>query len=378
MTGRGIGGNGSRSERIGSLDVRVGVVGCGYWGPHLIRNLFDMVDVELVVVAEQRDERLQYVRRSYPTVRRFADDRKLLECDIDAVVIATPIQTHFELAREALLAGKHILVEKPLATNVADAAELVRLAAAEDRILMVGHTFLYNPAVRELRRLVQEGELGRIYYGDSARLNLGLFQRHANVVWDLAPHDVSILTYVLGQKPVEVSARGSTCVRPDVHDVCYLQLMFSGGTSVNVHVSWLDPDKVRRLTLVGDRRMAVYNDVSTVDRLRIYDSGIECPNVDNYGEFELAYRHGGISIPYIAWREPLRMECEHFVHCVRTGEEPLSGGQQGLVVVAALEAASRSLANGGTRERVEITGAEPGWTAVHGDRRLGLVSATAS
>lgn len=378
MTGRGIGGNGSRSERIGSLDVRVGVVGCGYWGPHLIRNLFDMVDVELVVVAEQRDERLQHLRRSYPTVRLFADYRKLLECDIDAVVIATPIQTHFELAREALLAGKHILVEKPLATNVADAAELVRLAAAEDRILMVGHTFLYNPAVRELRRLVQEGELGRIYYGDSARLNLGLFQRHANVVWDLAPHDVSILTYVLGQKPVEVSARGSTCVRPDVHDVCYLQLMFSGGTSVNVHVSWLDPDKVRRLTLVGDRRMAVYNDVSTVDRLRIYDSGIECPNVDNYGEFELAYRHGGISIPYIAWREPLRMECEHFVHCVRTGEEPLSGGQQGLVVVAALEAASRSLANGGTRERVEITGAEAGWTAVHGDRRLGLVSATAS
>ena len=378
MTGRGIGGNRSCSEQIGSLDVKVGVVGCGYWGPHLIRNLFDMVDVELVVVAEQRDERLQYLRRSYPTVRLFADYRKLLECDIDAVVIATPIQTHFELARDALLAGKHILVEKPLATNVAEATELVRLAAAEDRILMVGHTFLYNPAVRELRRLVQEGELGRIYYGDSARLNLGLFQRHADVVWDLAPHDISILTYVLGQRPVEVSARGSTCVRPDVHDVCYLQLMFSGGTSVNVHVSWLDPDKVRRLTLVGDRRMAVYNDVSTVDRLRIYDSGIECPNVDNYGEFELAYRHGGISIPYIAWREPLRMECEHFVHCVRTGEEPLSGGQQGLVVVAALEAASRSLTNGGTRERVEITGPEPGWAAGYSDRRLGLVSATAS
>lgn len=377
MSRRPDGGNGSRGEQIRSLHVKVGVIGCGYWGPHLIRNLFDMVNVDLVVVAEQREERLQFVRRSYPTVRLFGDHRKLLECDIDAVVIATPIQTHFELAREALLAGKDVLVEKPLATTVAEANELVRLAAAEGRILMVGHTFLYNPAVRELRRLVQEGELGRIYYGDSARLNLGLFQRHANVVWDLAPHDISILTYVLGQKPVEVSARGSTCVRPDVHDVCYLQLLFSGGTSVNVHVSWLDPDKVRRLTLVGDRKMAVYNDVSTVDRLRIYDSSVECPKVDNYGEFELAYRHGGISIPYIAWREPLRMECEHFVHCVRTGEEPLSGGQQALAVVSALEAASRSLANGGTRERVEITGAEPGRTAADGAHGLGLMSASA-
>lgn len=377
MSRRPDGGNGSRGEQIRSLHVKVGVIGCGYWGPHLIRNLFDMVNVDLVVVAEQREERLQFVRRSYPTVRLFGDHRKLLECDIDAVVIATPIQTHFELAREALLAGKDVLVEKPLATTVAEANELVRLAAAEGRILMVGHTFLYNPAVRELRRLVQEGELGRIYYGDSARLNLGLFQRHANVVWDLAPHDISILTYVLGQKPVEVSARGSTCVRPDVHDVCYLQLLFSGGTSVNVHVSWLDPDKVRRLTLVGDRKMAVYNDVSTVDRLRIYDSSVECPKVDNYGEFELAYRHGGISIPYIAWREPLRMECEHFVHCVRTGEEPLSGGQQALAVVSALEAASRSLANGGTRERVEMTGAEPGRTAADGAHGLGLMSASA-
>lgn len=377
MSRRPDGGNGSRGEQIRSLHVKVGVIGCGYWGPHLIRNLFDMVNVDLVVVAEQREERLQFVRRSYPTVRLFGDHRKLLECDIDAVVIATPIQTHFELAREALLAGKDVLVEKPLATTVAEANELVRLAAAEGRILMVGHTFLYNPAVRELRRLVQGGELGRIYYGDSARLNLGLFQRHANVVWDLAPHDISILTYVLGQKPVEVSARGSTCVRPDVHDVCYLQLLFSGGTSVNVHVSWLDPDKVRRLTLVGDRKMAVYNDVSTVDRLRIYDSSVECPKVDNYGEFELAYRHGGISIPYIAWREPLRMECEHFVHCVRTGEEPLSGGEQALAVVSALEAASRSLANGGTRERVEITGAEPGRTAADGAHGLGLMSASA-
>ena len=376
MTERGKGGHEAQCEQIQQLRVKVGVIGCGYWGPHLVRNLYEMVDVDLVAVAEQRAERLQYVRRSYPTVRLFDDHRKLLECDMDAVVIATPIQTHFELARDALLAGKHILVEKPLATRVDEAAELVRLATVRRRILMAGHTFLYNPAVRELRRVVQDGELGRIYYGDSARLNLGLFQRYANVIWDLAPHDISILTYVLDQRPVMVSARGSTCVRPDVHDVCYLELTFSGGTTAHVHVSWLDPDKVRRLTLVGNRRMAVYNDISTVDKLRIYDSGVECPRVDNYGEFELAYRHGGISIPYIAWREPLRLECEHFVHCVRTGEEPLSGGEQGLVVVAALEAADRSLKNGGTREHVDTAGAAP--PTAMGDGPLQLAATSAS
>jgi predicted dehydrogenase len=335
--------------------LRVGVVGCGYWGPYLVRNLHDMPDVDLVGVADRRPERLAYALRTYPTVRPFADHSELFDADVDAVVLATPIHTHFALAREALLAGKHVLVEKPLATSVAEAAELVRLAREMDRTLMVGHTFLYNPAVRELRRLVESGELGRIYYADSARLNLGLFQRHSNVVWDLAPHDVSILTYVLGQVPLRVSARGRACIQPDVHDVCYLELIFPDG-SANVHVSWLDPDKVRRLTLVGDRRMAVYNDVSTVEKLRIYDRGVEAPAIDNYGEFELAYRHGQIVIPHLQWREPLRLECEHFAQCVRTGARPLSDGEQGLAVVAVLEAASRSLELGG--ERVPVEAAE--------------------
>jgi predicted dehydrogenase len=334
------------------MKLRVGVVGCGYWGPYLVRNLHDMPDIDLVGVADRRPDRLAYVLRTYPAVRPFAEHAELLDADVDAVVLATPIHTHFALAREALLAGKHVLVEKPLATSVAEAAELVRLARERDRTLMVGHTFLYNPAVRELRRIVESGELGRIHYADSARLNLGLFQRHSNVVWDLAPHDVSILTYVLGQVPVRVSARGLACIQPGVHDVCYLELIFPDG-SANVHVSWLDPDKVRRLTVVGDRRMAVYNDVSTVEKLRIYDRGVEAPAIDNYGEFELAYRHGQIVIPHIQWREPLRLECEHFAHCVRTRSRPLSDGEQGLAVVAVLEAASRSLERGGERVPVE-------------------------
>ena len=334
--------------------VRVGVIGCGYWGPHLVRNLHDIADSKLVGISDLRPERLEQVGARYPAVRRFVDHQDLLATDVEAVVVASPIDTHYALAREALLAGKHVLVEKPLATSVVEAAHLVALAHRQGRVLMTGHTFVYNPAVEELRRRVEDGHLGHIYYGDAARLNLGLFQRNVNVLWDLAPHDISILMHVLGQRPVVVSARGSTCVRASVHDVCYLYLHSSGGPTAHAHVSWRDPDKGRRLTLVGDRRMAVFDDMSSNAKLRIYDRGVECPVTDNYGEFELAYRHGEIVIPYIAWREPLRLECEHFLQCVRSGARPLSDGEQGLAVVAALEAAERSLSSGGARIPVEM------------------------
>jgi predicted dehydrogenase len=341
-------------SNAGRRRLRVGVIGCGYWGPHLVRNLHEITEADLFAVSDLRPERLDHVGSRYPGLRLYSDPQELLASDVDAVVVASPIHTHHALAREALLAGKHVLVEKPLAASVAEAADLLTLARRQRRVLMAGHTFVYNPAVRELRRLVQEGDLGRIYYGDAARLNLGLFQRHVNVLWDLAPHDISILMHVLDQDPVMVSARGSTCVQADVHDVCYLEIQFSGGPSAHVHVSWLDPDKVRRLTLVGDRRMAVFDDVSAASKLRVYDRGVERPVTDNYGEFELAYRHGEIVIPYIAWREPLRLECEHFLHCIRSGSQPLSGGEQGLAVVATLEAAERSLRNGGLRVPVEL------------------------
>jgi predicted dehydrogenase len=344
--------------------VRVGVIGCGYWGPHLVRNLHEITEGGLVAVSDLRAERLDLIGSRYPGVELFGDYRDLLATDVDAVVVASPIHTHHVLARDALLAGKHVMVEKPLAANVAEGAELVMLARQQRRVLMAGHTFMYNPAVRELRRLVQDGDLGRIYYGDAARLNLGLFQRHVNVLWDLAPHDISILMYVLGQDPVMVSARGSSCVQADVHDVCYLEVQFSAGPSAHVHVSWLDPDKVRRLTLVGDRRMAVFDDVAPASKLRIYNRGVERPVTDNYGEFELAYRHGEIVIPYIAWREPLRLECEHFVDCVSSGNRPLSDGEQGLAVVAVLEAAQRSLSNGGLRVPVEMPLLSAGGQAV--------------
>ncbi len=346
--------NGHRDARI-----KVGVIGCGYWGPQLVRNLHEMPNVELVGVADNKPERLDFVRRHYPTVRAFATHTELLESDVQAVVISTPIHTHHRIAMEALAAGKHILVEKPLAASVAEAVELIRLARTRNRVVMVGHTFLYNPAVQELRRLVGDGELGRIYYVDAARLNLGLFQRRADVIWDLAPHDISILMYILGTNPVAVSARGSRCVQDDVHDVAYVELLFETGVSAHVHVSWLDPAKVRRITVVGDQKMAVYNDVSLVEKIRVYDTGVGTPITNSFGEFQMSYRHGQVTIPYITWQEPLRLECEHFVDCVRTGADPRTDSMQGLMVVSVLEAASESLRRHGERVSVQAPSLVP-------------------
>jgi predicted dehydrogenase len=332
----------------------VGVIGCGYWGPQLIRNFYDLPSAQLVGVADPRPDRLDHVRHRYRGAQVFGDHRALLDTDVEAIVIATPIQTHYRLARDAILAGKHVLVEKPMTANVAEAMELILLARAAGVTLMSGHTFLYNPAVQALRNLVEGGELGKVYYVDAARLSLGLFQSQVNVLWDLAPHDISILSYVLDEKPVAVSARGSACVQPTVHDVAYLDLLYEGGVSAHVHVSWLDPAKVRRITVVGDRKMAVYNDVALVEKIRVYDKGVKPPATDTFGEFQMSYRNGEITIPFIPWQEPLKLECEHFIECVRSGKRPLTDGMRGLEVVAALEAADRSLKDGGVRVPVEI------------------------
>lgn len=332
----------------------MGVIGCGYWGPQVIRNFHEMPEAELVVVAERRLDRAEKVRRLYPAIETVPDHHALLQADIDCVVVATPIHTHYEVARDALLAGKDVLVEKPLTGSLADAVDLMHLAEERNRVLMIGHTFLYNPAVQALRKLVEDGELGRIYYVDAARLNLGQFQRHVDVMWDLAPHDISILMYVLQRAPVMVSARGSACVQPGIHDVAYIELELEGGIRTQIHVSWLDPCKVRRLTIVGDRKMAVYNDVSLTEKIRIYDTGMEPPIADNFGEFQHSYRHGQMVVPYIPWQEPLRLQCEHFLQSVRTGATPLTDAAQGVAVVAVLEAASLSLANGGIQVPVDL------------------------
>jgi len=247
------------------------------------------------------------------------------------------------------------MVEKPLTADADEADELATLADQLGLTLMVGHTFQYNPAVRVLRELVASGELGEIYYVDAARLNLGMFQHDINVLWDLAPHDISILLDVLNCDPTALSARGGASVRPDVHDVAYLELRFPGEILAHVHVSWLDPCKVRRVTVVGSKKMVVYNDVSDLEKISIYDKGVELPyETDRFDDFHLAYRYGTLQVPFIPFDEPLRLQCEHFVSCARTGERPRSDGRMGARVVRLLEIADHSLHHDGQREQVPV------------------------
>lgn len=333
--------------------MKVGVLGAGYWGPKLVRNFQEIPDSDMEVVCDLREDRLAHIRELYPGVRTTTNHKDVLSSDVDAVAVATPIPTHHRIAREALLAGKHVLVEKPMTANSEEAEDLLELADRLGLTLMVGHTFEYNPAVECLRELVSSGELGRIYYINATRVNLGIFQPDINVVWDLAPHDVSILMFVLGMPPVTVSARGAAYVQPRIHDVAYLTLHFPNEVLADVRVSWLDPCKTRRITVVGSKKMVVYDDVEPIEKIRVYDKGVDVPPYsDTLEEFRLSYRYGDITAPPISSVEPLRLECEHFLHCIRTGERPRSDGRDGLEVVRILEAATRSLLNGGMRERI--------------------------
>lgn len=335
--------------------VKVGVIGCGYWGPKLIRNFQEIPDAQMAVVCDLRVDRLAHIQELYPAVHATSDYKELLASDVEAVAVATPIPSHYVLAKEALLAGKHVLVEKPLTSNSEQAEELVELAEERGLTLMVGHTFEYNPAVEYLKKLIDSGDLGRLYYINATRVNLGIFQPDINVVWDLAPHDVSILMYILGQIPVTVSARGGAFVQPRIHDVAYLTLNFPNEVLADIRVSWLDPCKIRRITVVGSRKMVVYDDVEPTEKIKIYDKGVDVPPYsDTFEEFHLSYRYGDITTPAISGAEPLRLQCQHFLHCIRTGDEPRSNGRAGLEVVRILETATRSLLNGGMGERLRL------------------------
>jgi predicted dehydrogenase len=329
--------------------IGVGVIGAGYWGPKHIRNFSQLPGARLVMVADLDSSRLASVQAQYREVTTTRDHRDLmLSPEIDAVVIATPVSTHFRLAREALLAGKHVLVEKPMVTTSEEAERLIEIAESGKRVLMTGHTFLFNTAVEALRDLIRGKQLGEVYYVHAQRLNLGLFQRDINVIWDLAPHDVSILLHMLGSEPVAVSAHGSAHVRPGIEDVAYVHIIFENGVRAELHLSWLDPNKVRRLTVVGSQKMVVYDDVETLEKVRIYDKGVDAPpHTDTFGDFQLSYRYGDITIPHLPSTEPLRRECEHFLQCIETGALPVCNGMQGLHVVRVLEAAQASLSDEG-------------------------------
>jgi len=327
--------------------VKVGVIGCGYWGPNLIRNFYELSDSEVTVVADLREERLRHIRSCYPPVQTTQDYHELFNLNLDAAVVATPPVTHFQFSKECLDQGLHVMVEKPMTLSSSEAEEMVHLASYRERILMVGHTFEYNPAVLALKEIIASGELGEIYTIDSARLNLGLYHKDLNVLWDLAPHDISILMFLLDALPIEVNAQGKDFVFKGIYDKVYLNLTFPGGILAHIHVSWLDPDKVRRLTVVGSKKMAVYDDIQPLEKIRIYDKGVNIlPYTNSYGDFHCSYRYGDILIPNIRMDEPLRKECQHFINCIRDHSEPCSSGVDGWRVVKVLESAQESLENG--------------------------------
>ena len=333
--------------------VKVGVIGYGYWGPNLTRNFFELPSAELVAIADGKDDRLQRARTLYPNIVLTKDYTDFFKMDVDAVVIAVPPAFHYPIAKDCLEHGLHVLVEKPITLKSRDAQELIDLAEARGLTLMVGHTFEYNSAVVELKKYIESGELGEIYYVDTARLNLGLFQRDSNVLWDLAPHDISILLYIFGENPVSVSAQAMPCVFEGISDVAYVNLIFPNQIPAFIHVSWLDPCKVRRVTVVGSKKMIVYNDLENEKKLTIYDKGVEAPEYTNgYGEFHCNYRSGDIHIPNVRFVEPLRQECQHFLDSINNHTKPCSSGYDGLSVVRILEAAEHSIANGSAREEI--------------------------
>ncbi len=336
--------------------VNVGIVGCGYWGPKHVRNFHELAGANVTMVCDLEQDRLEQVRRQYPYVVTTSDFGDLLKGDVDAVVVATPVCSHYRLTREALLHDKHVLVEKPITASSREAVELIELAEKRNRVLMVGHTYEYHPAVDFLRQLVKSGELGEIYYIDAARLNLGLFRPDVNVLWDLAPHDICIVVALLDGEPITVSARGGGHIDAAVYDVAYLELRFPGEALAHLHVSWLDPCKVRQITIVGSKKMVIYDDVSEAEKIRIYDKGVAIPaNADKFAAWPPSYRHGDVTIPFISNAEPLKLECSHFLQCITEGKRPRSDGWAGLKIVNILEAANRSLLNGGRREKLPST-----------------------
>jgi predicted dehydrogenase len=323
----------------------IAIVGLGYWGPNWVRNLCRLRRARRVIACDLDGKRREHVEQLYPGVETTAQfDDLLRDSAVEAIVIATPVGTHYRLARAALENGKSVLVEKPLAMSLPEAAHLVRLARDNKRVLMVGHTFLYSTPVLKVQQIVSSGELGDVLYISSTRANLGLFQHDVNVTWDLATHDISIILGIMGRLPDAVSCQGQSHYNSRIEDVALLTLYFARNVIAFIHVSWLDPNKIRRTTVVGSRKMLVYDDTSSQEKIRIYDRGVNVQRYyDTYGEFHFSYRYGDIRIPRIEESEPLQAECQHFVDCVIRGATPLTDGMNGLEVVSVLEAANSSL-----------------------------------
>ena len=326
--------------------IRIGVIGYGYWGPNLVRNFAELEGARVTMVADRRSERLGQVERRYPSVRTTTDAAALIHAaDVDAVVIATPVEHHFDLTMAALREGKHVLVEKPIASSSVQAERMIEEARRRRLVLMVDHTFVYTGAVQKIRDLTRDGDLGDIYYYDSVRINLGLFQHDVNVLWDLAVHDLSIMDFVLQRQPTAVSATGLAHVAGSPENIAYMTMFFDGPLIAHVHVNWLAPVKIRRTLLGGSRRMVVFDDLEASEKVKVYDRGISVdPSPENVYQMLVGYRSGDMWAPKLGLAEALSVEASHFVACVSQGSEPTTDGEAGLRIVRLLEAATASMA----------------------------------
>lgn len=329
----------------------IAVIGCGYWGVNYVRVFSELPETHVAVICDQSEARLREIQQRFPNVDVCTDIEDALHHeDVDAVVIATQATTHFEVTQQCIAAGKHILLEKPMAITTAQAAELVQMSQAIDSVFMVGHTFLYNPGIQKVKAYIANGEIGEVYYMYAQRTNLGPIRHDVNALWDLAPHDVSIFNYLLDEKPVWVSAVGSNVLKNNRQDVGFVSIGYESGVIGNIHVSWVDPHKVRQMVVVGSEQRIVFDDVSIQERVRVYEKGVAPleSEVGSFGEFKLQIRDGNIISPLIPIGEPLKNQCRHFIECIHTGNTPITDAQAGLDVVQVMEAIDISISQHGT------------------------------
>ncbi len=326
--------------------MKLVVVGVGYWGPKLVRNFLALEEIETVIVFDIEEKKLSKVKREFPSVE-ISKNLDICLQKVDLAVIATPVSTHFDLASKAIKSGCDVLVEKPMTATVEESEKLLELAVENNVQLMVDHTFLFHPAVQKMKEVVDRGDLGKALYFDSVRVNLGLYQSDVNVIWDLAPHDLSIMLHLVPYKPIAVQANGMQHYREGMADMAYVTVFFEENYLANFHLSWLSPTKVRRITLAGDRKMMVYDDMESNEKIKIYDKGVEIlKSEEDMNQARIQYRIGDIHIPALPNREALADEAKHFIDCAKGYKKPIAGGEQGLWVVKILEAADRSLATG--------------------------------
>jgi predicted dehydrogenase len=332
----------------------IAIIGCGYWGPNLIRNFHSINEIKVKTVCDRDSKRLKHMKDLYPSIEITEDIEQVINDDsISGVAIATPVFSHHKIAMMCLKAGKHAFIEKPMASSTEECNDLIEIAEKNNLVLMVGHVFLYSPPVLKIKELIDTEEIGEIFYISMQRLNLGLFQKDINVAWDLAPHDISIALYLLGERPVSVNCQGKAHINKKVEDITNISLNFESGRFATIQSSWIDPRKIREITIVGSKKMVVYDDTEPLEKIKVYDKRVSIPpHYDTFAEFQYSYHYGDIHIPYIKQTEPLKVECQNFIDSIKNKTKPLADGYKGREVVQILEASSKSLKNGGMEIKI--------------------------